>query len=172
MYKPEPYTLEQALFNFWRRVDKLPSGCWEWTGRLSIGGYGMYRLKRWNLNYAHRVAWVLVANNVIPEGLQLDHLCRNRKCVNPSHLELVTNYENIMRGENFTAKQKAQTHCIHGHLFDANNTYINPVTGERHCRACARAYQRELRANGILNPRTRSYSRVSSNGRKHAKKAS
>jgi hypothetical protein len=81
----------------------------------------------------------------IPEDLTLDHLCRNRACCNPWHLEPVTAVVNVMRGVAPTAQHARATECVSGHPFDDENTYRNPTTGQRSCRACARVYQRELR---------------------------
>jgi hypothetical protein len=71
--------------------------------------------------------------------LVLDHLCRNRRCVNPEHLEIVTSVENVMRGEGFGPKNAAKTHCDKGHEFTPENTYIRTrAQGGRECRACIR----------------------------------
>lgn len=115
---------------FWAKVDKS-GDCWEWTAFLTPDGYGRFGLDG-AIVAAHRTAYELVVGP-IPDGLQIDHLCRNRKCVNPDHLEPVTQLENARRG--FWA---TKTHCKHGHEFTPENTYIRP-TGARQCRTCNRA---------------------------------
>jgi hypothetical protein len=80
----------------------------------------------------------------VPDGLELDHLCRNPGCVNPDHLEPVTHKENMLRGFNPSATNARKTHCHKGHFFDAENTYI-ATTGARRCRTCLRELQRNWR---------------------------
>ncbi|MDP9224875.1 MAG: HNH endonuclease [Actinomycetota bacterium] len=92
---------------------------------------------------AHRVAYELLVGP-IPEGLTLDHLCRNTSCVNPQHLEPVTVRENVLRGMGWGAKNKRKTHCHRGHPFDAKNTLRIPG-GTRKCRTCANQASREYR---------------------------
>lgn len=113
----------------------VSDGCWEWTGTRTYG-YGRFRL-RGKYVQAHRLMYELLVGP-IPDGLQLDHLCRNRACVRPSHLEPVTQRENILRGEGPTANNATKTHCRYGHEFTPENTY-QVKTGGRFCRACARA---------------------------------
>jgi hypothetical protein len=84
---------------------------------------------------AHRLFYEQLVGP-IPDGLQLDHLCRVRHCVNPDHLEPVTQTANVLRGIGPTAVNAGKTHCVHGHPFTPDNTYINKQ-GNRHCRACA-----------------------------------
>lgn len=116
------------------------SECWLWQGTTVHNGYGRF----WDGEryvYAHRYSYEAFTGP-IPEGLQLDHLCRVKACVNPLHLEPVTCRENLMRGKTVAAAKAAQTHCIHGHEFDTANTYYQ-TNGTRRCRTCHRhAYQR------------------------------
>lgn len=109
------------------------NGCWNWTRYVMKTGYCQIMV-RGRKQYLHRVTYSTLVGP-IPEGLQIDHLCRNRTCCNPEHLEAVTGRVNILRSENFTAKRSRQTHCIHGHPFDEVNTYIAP-NGTRKCRTC------------------------------------
>lgn len=107
------------------------SGCWLWMGFINKGGYG--RLKRY---FAHRVSYELMKGE-IPAGLDLDHLCRNRACVNPDHLEPVTRQVNCQRGETghiTGAKKRAKTHCPQGHEYTSENTWI--YRGARKCIIC------------------------------------
>lgn len=115
----------------------IGDGCWEWTGCKNANGYGSFTSvgcpdKRGWL--AHRLVYVLLVGD-IPDGLGLDHLCRNRACVRPSHLEPVTQWVNTMRGTGASARNIIKTHCIRGHAFDETNTYIRR-DGRRLCRAC------------------------------------
>lgn len=104
-------------------------GCWVWTGHISSNGYG----KAMGGKYAHRLIFEAL-NSPIPAGLDLDHLCRNRSCVNPSHLEPVTRSVNLRRSPIIGGK--AQTHCVHGHLYDEANTYRRRDNNRRDCRTC------------------------------------
>lgn len=93
---------------FWSKVDKSGT-CWLWTASIRATGYGQFRVGK-RTRDAHRVAWELT-NGSVPDGLQLDHLCRNRACVRPDHLEPVTQRENILRGTAPTAVNAVKTHC-------------------------------------------------------------
>ena len=123
---------------FWSKVTIAgPDDCWPWTGAsLNEAGYGQFALNG-RPHRAHRIAWALT-NGPIPSGMVLDHLCRRRDCVNPVHLEVVTNEENIARGYFFNVRPAAKTHCRNGHEFTADNTRIAP-RGYRRCRTCERA---------------------------------
>ena len=129
-----------------RLADKMRvgDGCWEWTGGKTPQGYGMVARRQ-----AHRVVYELLAGP-IPDGLVIDHLCRNRGCVRPDHLEPVTNRENLMRGEGITAAFAAQTHCKRGHPFNDANTYRRP-DGGRQCRACNAQAQIDSKARRLAH---------------------
>lgn len=129
-------TNEEAIAAFWAKV-KRTSSCWLWTGAMRGTGYGHLA---WQGSYraAHRVAYELLVGP-IPDGLVLDHLCRTPACVNPAHLEPVTQRTNVIdRGTGPFAKRARQTHCKRGHEFTPENTYIYPSRGVRYCRTCHR----------------------------------
>lgn len=119
---------------FWESVLITPS-CWLWLGRVNSTGYGQTTqgerhqvlVHRWSYEHFH---------GPIPIGLVIDHLCRNPQCVNPAHLEAVTQRTNLLRGKGASARNAAKTHCIRGHEFTAENTYIR--SGKRQCRICVR----------------------------------
>ena len=124
---------------FWAFVDrKGDDECWLWTGSLYGHGYGQFFLDASTHHVpAHRVAYQL-ANGDIPLGLELDHLCRNRVCVNPAHLEAVSHKVNTLRGTGLPADNARKTHCLHGHAFTSDNTYIIAKSARvgRRCRPC------------------------------------
>lgn len=109
--------------------------CLVWTGCKNWGGYGLIK-HNGKMRLVHRVAFE-AARGEIPNGLQLDHLCRNRACCNSEHLEPVTNAENSKRGltGNHMVWKRFRSHCRHGHEFTPENTYIHP-RGHRECRQC------------------------------------
>lgn len=111
------------------------NGCWVWTAFRTRQGYGSAWLPGVGVIGAHR-AMYLAAIGPIPDGLTLDHLCRNRACINPAHLEPVTRLENVRRAQPWNP-QRRKTHCPRGHPYDAENTYWR-ADRSRHCRACAR----------------------------------
>lgn len=109
------------------------TGCWLWTGLLDSDGYGQLRISG-RLVMAHRLSYT-DAKGQIPGGMELDHLCRVRNCVNPSHLEPVTHRENVMRGEGICARAANVTHCPKGHPYEGDNLVIF-ADGKRRCRTC------------------------------------
>lgn len=125
---------------FWAKVVKSADGCWLWTG-ASTQGYGDVGIDG-KTRKAHRVAWELSGRTLDP-SLTLDHLCRNRACVNPDHLEQVTNRENLLRGTSPSAVHARKTHCPWGHEYTPENTTIR-ANGARRCKACREAANREL----------------------------
>lgn len=128
---------------FWSNTSKRdPDECWEWTGGKSPDGYGILRIDG-RTAYMPRFAYVLL-RDPIPEGLEPDHLCRNRGCVNPWHLEPVTHKVNILRGESPQAINARKTHCIRGHEFTDENTGRDP-RGGRFCRTCKSAWEKNRR---------------------------
>lgn len=122
---------------FWEKVAFSDwSGCWEWTAAKSDGGYGRFRTGGRSSPFvvAHRIAYELLAGP-IPDGLVIDHLCRNRACVNPTHLEPVTQRVNTLRGVGLSAINAARTHCPQGHPYEGRNL-MTTKDGFRQCRAC------------------------------------
>ena len=133
-----PKPVEERLF---ARREVQADGCWVWQGSFFKDGYGRIALSG-RTRLVHRVAYEHFVGPV-PEELALDHLCRNRACFNPAHLEPVTIRENLFRSPITAASVKAaQTHCIRGHEFDEANTYRYQDTGRRMCRACSAGRQR------------------------------
>lgn len=128
-----------------RLLDKLVGkftigdDCWEWTAGIDGAGYGQLAVQNGEGKTsakAHRLVYELL-RGPIPEGLELDHLCRNRRCVKPGHLEPVTHAENVSRGR-AGAHHAAKTHCPQGHPYDEANTYVRKDrVNRRQCRACA-----------------------------------
>lgn len=120
-----------------------PAGCWLFTGarasgygRIGMGGHSG------GVAPAHRVVYEALVGP-IPEGLDLDHLCRVRHCVNPEHLEPVTRRENLMRGETIPSQHAAKTHCVNGHLLEAENVRLTKE-GARRCKSCERIWRRNF----------------------------
>jgi hypothetical protein len=147
-----PQSDEEFRAGFWARVEKTDS-CWLWQGPLTDKGYGdihvrdVSRPSRQRSVRVHRLTYEW-AIGPIPKGLVIDHLCRVRNCVNPEHLEAVTQGENTKRGQTFVADNLRKTHCPQKHPYDAANTipYRNTHGGiSRYCRICQGNYKRAYR---------------------------
>lgn len=144
---PRPLSVEER---FWAKVKKTDT-CWLWTGSCTAG-YGQFGIGGRKKMRVHRYAYELLVGP-IPEGLVLDHLCRVRNCVNPDHLEPVTDRENRARGVfPFGKPRPPKTHCKRGHPLDDKNTYVHP-NGSRKCRTCVRDRQNELARRRREEPR-------------------
>lgn len=125
---------------FWAKVDRRgPDECWPWLAGKKSDGYGVFWDGAAQVG-AHRISYE-AHHGAIPDGLVIDHLCRNPACVNPFHLEAVDNGTNIKRGINPIAINAVLTHCRRGHPFDLINTYMTRE-GYRVCRTCHRLRQR------------------------------
>ena len=138
--RPRPTPAER----FWAKVEKTDS-CWLWTGQLSNAGYGMLLVSR-RMRNAHRWAYEYFVGPV-PEGLEIDHLCRIRRCVRPDHMEAVTRSVNQLRGNSWWRRK---THCPRGHPYDSANTLSYGKKPKRQCRMCTndrkrRAYDPQAR---------------------------
>ena len=134
---------DYAFILFWFKVNRhgpFPVGaphlgqCWLWTAALNSRGYGSFANGKGGSMPAHRFAYELFVGP-IPDGLTIDHLCRIRSCVRPTHLEAVTNLENVMRGESFSVFNSRKTHCLNGHPLTPDAVYEG--RRNRACRHCA-----------------------------------
>ena len=141
---PRAIRRRTTLESFWDRVQK-GDDCWTWTGEILVTGYGHLASRLSPVasgsHLAHRVSYEL-AVGPIPAGMHLDHLCRNRCCVRPDHLEPVTAKENTARGLHGVLR----THCKYGHELTPENTQYDRRRNCRRCRTCARVWDRRAKA--------------------------
>lgn len=132
---------EPWIPRFEAKIARADGGCWQWTGAVSTGGYGTFNLGRdaegdYRYGYAHRLSYQLYVGP-IPDGLTIDHLCRNKRCVNPDHLEPVTARENMLRGSSPGARAVRTGRCPKGHPYDSRS-----ASGTQRCRTCDNEGQR------------------------------
>lgn len=136
MYATDPASTvkEHDLDRFVDRIILRPDGCWDWGGNITTGGYGRFATADGKTVAAHRYVWLWLRGRIDEEKV-IDHLCRNRACCNPEHLEPVTQRENLRRGLQFALK----THCKHGHLYvpikHGNNLW---------CRECKKTHDHKM----------------------------
>lgn len=137
---------EKDIARFNSKIIKTES-CWLWTDALT-NGYGYLGVggRKGRKIEAHRIAYILQHDH-IPDGLHIDHICRNRACVNPAHLEAVTQRINLLRGNGISAVNASKTTCIRGHDLLGYNAYINPKTKRRQCRICSNECKQKKRKN-------------------------
>jgi hypothetical protein len=158
LFKPAENTMayratKPAAIRFWKHVTFEPnSGCWLWAGTMDGKGYGTIKkdFPAQGKVPAHRLSFEM-SKGAIASGLDIDHLCFNRACVNPDHLEMVTRKENIRRGVNGPNRNpnyerlSQRTHCKRGHPFSPENTHNDPRKPKRTCKICRRAMQAAAR---------------------------
>lgn len=134
---------------FYAKVERLPDGCWRWTGMIDKAGYGRIRGENGRAGeslFAHRVSYEM-HRGPLTSGLALDHLCRNRWCCNPDHLEEVSHRVNFLRGDALGAIVNRTGRCTRGHELTPENTYIPPKRpNQRMCRQCRQERRRAARA--------------------------
>lgn len=131
-----PHITDKIRDSFEQCIEFEPnSGCWLWTGGCNGNGYGFMYINRVGLR-VHRLAYTMY-KGPIPTGLVIDHLCRMPRCVNPAHLEVVTQRINTLRGIAPAAQQAKRIQCPQGHRYSPENTYVDPMN-HRHCKTCGR----------------------------------
>ena len=131
---------------FLKAIDVKDNQCWQWNRSLIKSGYGVFRLKnnnKWSMYLAHRVSWSIFKGD-LDLNLVIDHMCKNRGCVNPDHLRQVTNEHNVMiNSDGVAPRNKLKTHCYRGHNYSVVGFY--PYKGKRKCSECNRENSRSRR---------------------------
>ena len=142
--------MKDLLERFIEKIAGYPdtAGCWVWKAYINSDGYGKFNVNG-KSEFAHRISYQLF-EGPISDSLEVDHKCRNRNCVNPSHLELVTHIVNVVRGDNYSKGWEREiTHCPKGHEYNTENTII--YNNKRKCKTChrerARIYRLALRSS-------------------------
>lgn len=130
--KPLPPITARDMQRIMRHVD-VSGDCWVWSAQRLKTGYGITSIKM-RPCLAHRVLYTWHVGP-IPDGLEIDHLCRSRSCVNLAHLEAVSHRVNMLRGDTVVARKAANTHCPHGHPYSGDN--LRSTKGGRRCKECA-----------------------------------
>jgi hypothetical protein len=138
---------DEAISRFASKIEFNEMGCLIWKAHCNKDGYGQFWIRRVSgkkiAAMAHRVGYEMMHGGV-PQNMQLDHLCRNRQCVNPFHLEPVTTIENTRRGKVTKGWCRDTNLCPYGHEYTEESTYINP-NGSRQCRLCMRTLENQRR---------------------------
>ena len=149
LHRREQFTEIPPIFESHRDRWFGQDGCWIWQGKVTAHGYGQVNYRattgKQYQTPAHRMAYIIFVGD-IPNGLTIDHLCRNRTCWRPSHLEAVTYQENVLRGDGVAAKNASKMYCRKGHELGASNVQqADAARGWRTCRECNREHAREQR---------------------------
>lgn len=158
---------ERLPRRFWDKVNlDETTGCWIWQAQINDGGYGAIHWHRKPMQRAHRVAYEELIGP-IPEGLVIDHLCKARACVNPSHLEPVTNGENVLRGDGPSAKNAQVARCPQGHEYTPENTMTRRRTDGRLKRECHQCNRDRAARNWRAGTSTKQTRRTKPQGDRH-----
>jgi hypothetical protein len=131
---------------------RIVGECWLWTGPTSEFGYGSTTPTRPGSRVAHRLSYLTFVGP-IPDGMQIDHLCRTPACFNPEHLEAVTPRINTLRGIGPSAANAQKDTCPQGHAYEGDNVRVDPKTSKRYCRTCQRQRAQQRRQAQGVKPR-------------------